>query len=68
MGPLTFPRERGPDLFPVPKYPQGRGRHSYNDLWPFGGRRAVAVTNSRELLLLGHISTQNNTTPHEHED
>jgi hypothetical protein len=40
---------------PIPR-PRGRGRHFYNDLWPFGGRKAVAVTNSCGLLPLGHTT------------
>jgi len=49
-GPPLSPRGRGPDLIPVPNYPRGRGRHSYNDLWLFGGRRAACLQFSGKVL------------------
>jgi hypothetical protein len=61
-GPLSFPRrECGPDLnlvcppYPVPEVGVS---HFYNDLWRLGGRKAIVVTNSCELLLFGHICMQ----------
>jgi hypothetical protein len=48
-------RERGPDLKPRPhKAPEVGVSNFYNDLWPFGGRKAVAVANFCELLPPGH--------------
>ena len=59
-GPLSATRERGPDLnlvFPHTRpRGRGRGRHSYNQLWPLGVRKVTAwcaqsgYVNSFELL------------------
>ena len=43
LGPLSSPRERGPDLFPRPHAPEVGADITYNDLWPFGGRQSVAI-------------------------
>jgi len=31
-GAALVPKERGPDLTPVPEVPEGRGRYSFNEL------------------------------------
>jgi hypothetical protein len=54
-GPLSSPLRARPRSHPVPLLSHEVGATNfYNDLWPLGGRKVVAVTNSRELLLLGH--------------
>ena len=54
LGPIREPC--GSDLTPAPRKPRGRSRHFYNELWPLGGRKALAVTNSSGLLRLGHMA------------
>ena len=44
MGPLSSPRERGPDfnlVFPRYPVPEVGADNSYNDLWLFEGRLRV---------------------------
>jgi hypothetical protein len=54
-GPLSSPRERGPDLSPRTFVPEVGADNSYNDLWPLSGSKLAGVTNSCELLPLGHM-------------
>ena len=54
-GPLSSPRERGPDLTPSPQSPEVGASNFYIDLWPLGGRNPLRITISCELLRLGYM-------------
>jgi hypothetical protein len=52
----------GPDLTsPSPIPEEGRGRHFYPDLWPFGGANVADATGYSELWPLGHITPRSPT-------
>ena len=55
FGAALTPMRARPRSQPQPPSPEVGADHSYNVLGPFGVRRAIAITNSCELLPLGHM-------------
>ena len=54
FGAALTPMRARPRSQPQPPNPEVGADHSYNDLGLFGGRKAIAVTNSCKLLPSGH--------------